>query len=73
MATQTTIPATLRKPQLLRRLQRAAISSERARERERDASKRELKAKQGLLDAAVEARRSLEDELVKACEAFGED
>lgn len=73
MATQTEIPATLRRPKQLRKLQRQAIAEERKAEKARDAVKAELKTKQAELTAAIKVRRSLEDELERSCAAFDEE
>ena len=73
MATQTEIPETLRKPRALRKLLRAAIAEERAREKESDARKGEAKAVAKQAKAATAVRRSLEDELERSCAALDEE
>lgn len=73
MATQTEIPATLRKPKALRKLLRAAIAEERTKEKARGAVKADLKGLDGEVKAATAVRRSLEDELEKSCAANDEE
>ena len=73
MATQTEIPATIRKPKALRKLLRAAIAEERTREKESDARKLEAKEAAKGTKAATSVRRSLEDELERSCAASDEE
>lgn len=73
MATQTEIPETLRKPSALRKLLRQAIALERKSEKTADAAKVAAKQCARELRAASAARRSIEDELERACSATDEE
>lgn len=67
MATQTTHPATLRKPEVLRRLLRENVREERKAEKLLDAAKTSMKAAKAAVKKAESFRRSTEDELELVC------
>ena len=67
MATQTTHPATLRKPEVLRRLLRENVAKERKTEKRVEEVKTSLKLAKSENKRAIEYRRSVEDELEQVC------
>ena len=67
MATQTTHPAPLRKPEVLRRLLRENVAKERRTEKKLEEAKASLKLAKAENKKAIEHRRSVEDELEQVC------